>query len=88
MVLCLFYNRQYPSIEDGDQRMRYKQDFNEHYEEYRRLHEKVQNVARRFQYLRERISNTKEGTQDYEVSGDRIVSIISNTCFIDVSGWM
>ncbi|PVD20075.1 hypothetical protein C0Q70_20569 [Pomacea canaliculata] len=69
------YVTQYPSIEDGDQRMRYKQDFNEHYEEYRRLHEKVQNVARRFQYLRERISNTKEGTQDYEVRQDLMTAL-------------
>lgn len=48
--------------------MQYKQDFNHEYEEYRRLHEKVQNVALRFHHLRERISNAKEGTQDYEVN--------------------
>lgn len=68
------YVLQYPSIEDRKQRARYKEDFNHEYEEYRQLHAKVQNVARRFQYLRERISNTKEGSQDYEELKNKVLA--------------
>ncbi|KAK7116690.1 RNA polymerase II elongation factor ELL-like [Littorina saxatilis] len=60
------YVTQYSGIESCKQRLRYKQDFNSEYEEYRRLHEKVQNVTRRFQHLKERILNTKEGSQEFE----------------------
>ena len=65
---CDLFCRQYSRIENCEQRCRYKQDFNNEYEEYRCLHEKVQNVTRRFQHLKERILNTKEGSQEFEVS--------------------
>ena len=65
---CDSFCRQYSRIENCEQRHRYKQDFNNEYEEYRGLHEKVQNVTRRFQHLKERILNAKEGSQEFEVS--------------------
>eukprot|EP00914_Ancora_sagittata_P023355 GHVO01046243.1.p1 GENE.GHVO01046243.1~~GHVO01046243.1.p1 ORF type:complete len:147 (+),score=14.31 GHVO01046243.1:96-536(+) len=60
------YIRQYPNIRNGDQRQRYKKDFNAEYEEYRQLHAKIDQVSNMFRTLVEKIQGEEKGSEGYE----------------------
>ncbi|ELT93871.1 hypothetical protein CAPTEDRAFT_226667 [Capitella teleta] len=58
--------RQYPNIRSGDQRQKYKKDFNAEYEEYRQLHAKIDRVSNKFRTLVEKIQREEKGSAGYE----------------------
>ncbi|XP_076465285.1 RNA polymerase II elongation factor ELL-like isoform X2 [Babylonia areolata] len=60
------YLLQFSKIGSCEQRRQYEETFIKEYTEYRRLYEKVENVSKRFEHLKERINNTQEGSKMYE----------------------
>ncbi|XP_018574099.1 RNA polymerase II elongation factor Ell [Anoplophora glabripennis] len=60
------YKQQYVTIQDVDQRRRYKADFNADYAEYRDLHGIVEKVSRRFAQLEERLKQEDENSPRYK----------------------
>ena len=60
--------REYKAIQNAEQRQRYKQDFNAEYEEYRRIHDSIDKVTKRFKQLEMSLRKQEEGSEDYEVS--------------------
>lgn len=67
LTLFLVINRQYFTIASHDQRSQYKQDFNTEYEEYRHLHEKIDNVAKKFLDLQLLRKQTPRDSLEFEV---------------------
>ncbi|CAG9861324.1 unnamed protein product [Phyllotreta striolata] len=67
------YKKQYVTIMDGDQRRRYKTDFNADYAEYRDLHSIVEKVSRRFAQLEERLKQEDENSPKYKDIKKQIV---------------
>lgn len=61
-------SRQYVTIQDPEQRRRYKTDFNADYAEYKNLHGIVEKVSRRFAQLEERLKQEGESSSKYKVS--------------------
>lgn len=62
----------YHQIRTVDQRNKYKQEFNQEYEEYRNLHKNVEKVTRKFADLEVRMRQTPQGTEEFEVYNDVI----------------
>lgn len=62
------YLMEYTTIKSGEQRRRYKSDFNADYNEYRDLHAVVERVSKRFAQLEERLRQEDESSQEYKVS--------------------
>nr|CAH7717406.1 unnamed protein product [Callosobruchus chinensis] len=60
------FKKQYVTIQDPDQRRRYKADFNADYAEYRDLHGVVEKVSKRFAQLEERLKQTEENSPKYK----------------------
>jgi hypothetical protein len=63
---CIF--RKYGKIVNNEQRAQYKKDFYIEYEEYRRLHRYIENVATKFSELEIRLNTKVEGSDDWNVS--------------------
>lgn len=61
------YTNQYQRIVSGEQRSRYKEDFNAQYNEYRDLHKAIDKVSKRFAQLEEELRQQHEGTTAYKV---------------------
>ena len=62
------YTLQYQRIVSGEQRSRYKEDFNSQYNEYRNLHKAIDKVSKRFAQLEEELRQQHEGTTAWQVS--------------------
>lgn len=63
---CLYFS-EYTSIENIEQRRRYKADFNADYAEYRDLHAIVEKVSRRFADLEEKLKQEAATSLRYKV---------------------
>ena len=61
------YTLQYQRIVSGEQRSRYKEDFNSQYNEYRNLHKAIDKVSKRFAQLEEELRQQNEGTTAWQV---------------------
>ncbi|XP_045460114.1 RNA polymerase II elongation factor Ell [Harmonia axyridis] len=59
------YLTEYTTIRNYDQRKRYKDDFNEYYNEYKVLHETVDRVSRRFIELEDRLKHENSKSPKY-----------------------
>lgn len=66
--------RKYSTIQDIEQRRKYKADFNADYAEYRDLHAIVEKVSRRFAQLEERLKQEDQLSPQYKVE---IISVAS-----------
>ncbi|KAB0800920.1 hypothetical protein PPYR_05274 [Photinus pyralis] len=60
------YLTEYATIRNGEQRRRYKSDFNADYAEYRELHAVVEKVSRRFAELEERLKQENIASPKYK----------------------
>ena len=61
------FTHQYRRIVTGEQRSRYKEDFNSQYNEYRDLHKAIVKVSQRFAQLEEELRQESEGTNAWQV---------------------
>ncbi len=61
---------------NNEQRAQYKKDFYIEYEEYRRLHRYIENVATKFSELEIRLNTKVEGSDDWNVSHSTILKLI------------
>ena len=61
------YTQQYGRIVCGEQRSRYKEDFNSQYDEYRDLFQSIDKVSKRFAKLEEELRQQHEGTTAWQV---------------------
>ncbi|MGY6517017.1 hypothetical protein ACXIU3_24200, partial [Vibrio parahaemolyticus] len=61
-------NRKYIQITNEEQRAKYKADFYHEYEEYRRLHRYIEDVANKFSELGIRLNTKTEGSEEWSVS--------------------
>lgn len=64
----LFDRAEYPEITDRSTRQRYKRDYAKDYQEYRELHQTLEDVARRFATLEESLRSTEEGSDEHSVT--------------------
>jgi RNA polymerase II elongation factor ELL len=62
-----------------EQRAQYKRDFYIEYEEYRRLHRYIENVATKFSELEIRLNTKVEGSDDWNKLMDQIVKEYEDT---------
>ncbi|XP_077429891.1 RNA polymerase II elongation factor ELL2 [Vanacampus margaritifer] len=60
------YEIKYTALVSTDQRQRYKDDFNAEYDEYRRLHARVEKITRRFTQLDSKCRKLAPGTKEYQ----------------------
>ncbi|KAF7696725.1 hypothetical protein HF521_005143 [Silurus meridionalis] len=60
------YIAKYTAVVSMDQRLRYKDDFNAEYDEYRTLHARVENITRRFTQLDTQCRRLPPGTKEYQ----------------------
>ncbi|KAJ8948932.1 hypothetical protein NQ314_008310 [Rhamnusium bicolor] len=67
------YKLQYVTIQDTEQRRRYKSDFHADYAEYRDLHGVVEKVSRRFAQLEERLKQEDENSPRFKDIKKQIV---------------
>ncbi|KAI9551531.1 hypothetical protein GHT06_021864 [Daphnia sinensis] len=67
------YTLQYRTIVSGEQRSRYKEDFNSQYNEYRNLHKAIDKVSKRFSHLEEELRQQHEGTTAWQRIKSQIV---------------
>ncbi|XP_046444893.1 RNA polymerase II elongation factor Ell-like [Daphnia pulex] len=67
------YTLQYRTIVSGEQRSRYKEDFNSQYNEYRNLHKAIDKVSKRFSHLEEELRQQDEGTSAWQRIKSQIV---------------
>ena len=72
----MFEFRKYTKIVNLEQRAQYKRDFYIEYEEYRRLHRYIENVATKFSELEIRLNTKVEGSDDWNVSLILIISLL------------
>lgn len=77
VTISLFDCRQYITIQDPEQRKRYKTDFNADYAEYKSLHGIVEKVSRRFAQLEERLKQEGENSPKYKVSSHITTSCLN-----------
>ena len=59
--------RAYTSIVTLDQRQRYKADFNKSYAHYRKLHNVLDEVSRRFAHLENKLKQTTRSSEESKV---------------------
>ena len=59
--------RKYTKVTDGDQRNRYKEDFNREYQEYRNLYDYMEAINKKFLDLAEKLDATSHGSTEYQV---------------------
>lgn len=78
------YIMQYREINNLEQRARYKQDFGREYQEYRKLHAKVDEVAKQFQSLEERLKNSQEGSDEWNVGSFLILGYLARSYILYV----
>jgi RNA polymerase II elongation factor ELL len=64
---------------NNEQRAQYKKDFYIEYEEYRRLHRYIENVAAKFSELEIRLNTKVEGSDDWNRLMDQIVKEYEET---------
>lgn len=62
--LCLFSFRRFTSIQSIEQRREYKSIFDKDYAEYRKLHEQIDNVSKRFAQLEEKLRMEEKSRKD------------------------
>lgn len=67
------YTQQYGRIVCGEQRSRYKEDFNSQYDEYRDLFQSIDKVSKRFAKLEEELRQQHEGTTAWQRIESQIV---------------
>lgn len=67
------FTHQYRRIVTGEQRSRYKEDFNSQYNEYRDLHKAIVKVSQRFAQLEEELRQESEGTNAWQRIKSQIV---------------
>ncbi|ODM98390.1 RNA polymerase II elongation factor Ell [Orchesella cincta] len=68
------YITKYITINNSEQRSKYKEDFNIEYSEYRDLHAVIDKVSKRFAHLEERLRQEERGTEGYEEIKEQIVN--------------
>ena len=64
---CVYCSK-YHKISNGDQRLKYKSEFNTEYEEYRQLHSRIEGVTDKFVDLRDQLHKQSKESTDYKVS--------------------
>lgn len=74
------YTNQYQRIVSGEQRSRYKEDFNAQYNEYRDLHKAIDKVSKRFAQLEEELRQQHEGTTAYKVMKGSLEVLLGVVC--------
>ena len=67
-VNICFFCSEYVPILTRDQRVRYKKEYNTHYNEYLRYHEILRQAKSRFTKLSKQRENLQRGTPEYRVS--------------------
>lgn len=65
MIEILFSD--YTPIKTTEQRRKYKEDFNNNYNEYRRLHTIVAKVAQKFSQLEQQLNSEERDSPAYKV---------------------
>lgn len=63
----------YVPIENSEQRIRYKTEFNQYYAKYRSLHNVLDTVSKKFASLENRLREAKKGSQDFKAVKAQIV---------------
>ena len=66
-ILNILSCRAYTSIVTLDQRQRYKADFNKSYAHYRKLHNVLDEVSRRFAHLENKLKQTTRSSEESKV---------------------
>ena len=63
----LFFSA-YTPIENAEQRVRYKLEFNTYYNKYRELHKVLDQVSKKFANLESKLKEAQKGSQEFKVS--------------------
>ena len=64
--------RAYTSIVTLDQRQKYKADFNKSYPYYRKLHNVLDEVSKRFSHLENKLKQVSRGSEEFKVRRYRL----------------
>ncbi|CAH2297055.1 RNA polymerase II elongation factor ELL2 [Pelobates cultripes] len=67
------YMVKYTVVASKEQRERYKEDFNSEYEEYRRLHSKIESVTRKFVHLDTQRKTLSPSSKEYKVIHEEVL---------------
>ncbi|CAI9565867.1 unnamed protein product [Staurois parvus] len=67
------YIVKYTVIVSNEQRQSYKDDFNSEYDEYRRLHARVESITRRFMQLDAQRKRLSPGSKEYQVLHEQVL---------------
>ncbi|XP_072272239.1 RNA polymerase II elongation factor ELL2 [Pyxicephalus adspersus] len=67
------YVVKYTVIVSNEQRESYKEDFNSEYDEYRRLHARVENITRRFMQLDAQRKRVSPGSKEYKIVHEEVL---------------
>ena len=62
------FSREFPPVASRQQRLRYKEEFNRNYANYRKLHSRLDGVSKRFAHLEALLKQETVGTEAYRVS--------------------
>ena len=65
---CCFHYRAYTTIVSKEQRIRYKAEFNQDYATYRKLHNKLDQVSKRFAHFESKLKQHQRGSEGFKVS--------------------
>lgn len=64
----VYLHSKYTRIQNDEQLLRYKRDFDCEYPNYKKLYDYVENICRQFTELRESISGKEEESEEWNVS--------------------
>ncbi|XP_018415730.1 PREDICTED: RNA polymerase II elongation factor ELL2 [Nanorana parkeri] len=67
------YIVKYTVIVSNEQRQSYKDDFNSEYDEYRRLHARVESITRRFMQLDAQRKRLSPGSKEYQIVHEEVL---------------
>ena len=70
-------------ITSAEQRQKYKGEFNKNYSKYLKLHNKLDEVSKRFTHLETKLRQTPRGTEDFKVSQLLSLCTLENERFSD-----
>ena len=59
--------RAYTTIITAEQRQKYKAEFNTYYAKYRKLHNVLDQVSKRFAHLESKLKHAQKGSEDFKV---------------------
>ena len=64
----IFHYRAYTTIVTKEQRIRYKAEFNQYYAKYRKLHNVLDQVSKRFAHLESKLKQHQRSSEGFKVS--------------------